>query len=80
MSNDPLSRWQRGARPHEFTPGEASALAERLMQTHAAVYRDPRHPDNHGLSIEIAELQQRAHPGFVGSGGELVTPPPLTRR
>lgn len=67
--NDAHSRWQRGARPSQFTPAEAGALAEFLVQRHPA-YRDRKHLDHGAISAEVRELFERASPGNIGPGGE----------
>lgn len=66
-----LDRWRAGATPDQFTQAEAGALAEHLMQRHEA-YRDRKHPDHQALSEQVCELMQRAHPGHVGPGGEVL--------
>jgi len=75
MSADLLSRWRAGATAASFTAVECAVLAEELMVRGAAVYRDAKNPDHGALSAQIVELQQRAHPGHLGAGGEVVEGP-----
>ena len=66
--SDPLTRYLQGARPAEFTPGEAAALAEELQAR--PEYRDPRSRQHEELSKDVRALFERAYPGGFGPGGE----------
>lgn len=70
-----FDRFHAGAKATDFTPAEAGAFAQQLMTRASAVYRDPKHPDHAELNRAVVELMKHAHPGFVGSGGEVVTAP-----
>lgn len=66
--SDPLTRYLQGARPVDFTPGEAAALAEELMAR--PEYRDQRSRQHEELSKDVRDLVARAYPGGIGPGGE----------
>lgn len=71
----PFDRWRNGAKATDFTPAEAGAFAEQLQKRAWAVYTNPKHPDHAELNQAVGELMRHAHPGYVGSGGEVVTAP-----
>lgn len=66
--SDPLTRYYSGARPADFTAGEAAALAEELQAL--PQYRDQRSRQHEELSKDVRALFERAYPGGFGPGGE----------
>lgn len=74
-AGDPYSRWQAGATAKDFTPVEAQALGEYLIERHSAVYRNAKHPDHTALSQEVQQLMARGSPGYLGPGGEVMQDP-----
>lgn len=66
--SDPLTRYFNGARPVDFTPGEAAALAAELQAR--PEYRDIKSRQHEELSKDVQALFVRAYPGAVGPGGE----------
>jgi hypothetical protein len=70
--SDVFARWQAGASADQFSPAEAQALAEHLMERGYEVYSNPRHKDHQALSADIQGLFQRAAPGHLGPGGEAI--------
>lgn len=69
-TRDPLSRYYDGAQPSDFTPGEAQALAEELVNR--PEYRNPKSRQHAVLSRDVAALFARAYPGTIGANGEVV--------
>ena len=67
-----LDRWRAGGtKASDFTPVEAGALADFLMQRGWSIYTDRKHVDHAALCAQVAELRQRDAPGFIGAGGEV---------
>ena len=60
--SDPLTRYLQGARPVDFTPGEAAALAEELMAR--PEYTDRRSRQHDELSKDVRALFE--HPTLAG--------------
>jgi hypothetical protein len=68
--SDPVTRYYNGARPSDFSPAEARALAEELMAR--PEYSDPKSRQHQELSKDVQALWAHASPGHLGAGGEVV--------
>ena len=62
--SDPLTKYYNGARPADFTPGEAAALAAELQSR--PEYRDIKSRQHEEISKDVRDLYARAYPGGIG--------------
>lgn len=71
-ATSPIARYYQGARPQDFTPAEALSLAEEIQHRHRDELTDIKHRFHQTRSHDVKALFERAAPGHLGAGGELV--------